>query len=56
MKKYFIDYKKGEIFKLLCIILPQINGYIKHFENGSKNMSFLLEIMKCWISIMTFGM
>ena len=42
MKKYFIGYKKGEIVKLLCIILPQMNRYVKHFENGSKNMSFFI--------------
>ena len=41
--KYFIGYKKGEIVKPLCIILPQMNGYIKYFENGSKNMSFLIK-------------
>ena len=35
--KYFIAYKEGEIVKLLCIILPQMSGYIKYFENGSKN-------------------
>ena len=23
----------------MCIILPQISGYIKHFDNGGKNMS-----------------
>ena len=27
--KYFIGYKEGEIVKPLCIILPQITGYIK---------------------------
>ena len=39
--KYFIGYQEGEIVKLLCIILPQMSGYIKYFENGSKNMYFL---------------
>ena len=29
--------------KPLCIILPQINVYIKYFENGGKNMSFLIK-------------
>ena len=38
--KNFIGYLEGEIVKPLCIILPQISGYIKHFENGDKNMSF----------------
>ena len=41
--KYFIGYKKDEIIKPLCIILPQMNGYIKYFENGSKNMSFFIK-------------
>ena len=40
--KYFIGYLKGEIVKQLCIILPQMNGSIKYFENGSKNMSFFI--------------
>ena len=25
----------------MCVILPQINGYIKYFDNGGKNMSFV---------------
>ena len=41
--KYFVGYKEGEIVKLLCIILPQMSGYIKYFENGGKNMSFLIK-------------
>ena len=41
--KYFIGYLKGEIVKPLCIILPQMSGYIKYFENGSKNMSFFIK-------------
>ena len=39
----FIGYQKGEIVKPLCIILPQMSGYIKYFENGGKNMSFLIK-------------
>ena len=39
--KHFIGYKEGEIVKPLCIILPQMSGQIKYFENGRKNMSFL---------------
>ena len=38
--KYFIGCKEGEIVKSLYIILPQMIGYIKYFENGGKNMSF----------------
>ena len=41
--KYFIGYKEGEIVKPLCIILPQMSGYIKYFENGGKNMFFVIK-------------
>ena len=41
--KYFIGYKEGEIVKPLCIILPQMSGYIKYFENSGKNMSFIIK-------------
>ena len=37
---HLIGYLKGEIIKPLCIILPQMSGYIKYFENASKSMSF----------------
>ena len=46
--KYFIGYLIGEIVKPLCIILPQMNGYIKYFENGSKNISFLIKDDEVW--------
>ena len=36
--KHFIGYKEDEIVKPLCIILPQMNGYIKYFENGKKTV------------------
>ena len=41
--KYFIGYQEGEIVQPLWIILPQISGYIKYFEYGNKNMSFLIK-------------
>ena len=41
--KYFTDYQEDEIVKPLCIILPQISGYIKYFENSGKNMSFMVK-------------
>ena len=41
--KYSIGYKEGGIVKPLCIILPQMTGYIKYFENREKNMSFLIK-------------
>ena len=54
--KYFIGYQEGEIVKPLYIILPQVSGYIKYFENGGKKMSFLLKMMKCGINTIKFGM
>ena len=41
--KYFIGYLEGGIVKPLCIILPQMGGYIKYFENGGKSMSFFIK-------------
>ena len=42
--KYFIGYLHGnDEISPLCIILPQMSGYIKYSENGSKNMSFIIE-------------
>ena len=41
--KYFIGYQENEIVKPLCIILTQMSGYIKYFENRGKNMSFFIK-------------
>ena len=46
--KYFIPYQEGEIVKALCIILPQMSGYIKYFENSGKSMSFLIKDDEVW--------
>ena len=46
--KYFIGYLEGEIVKALCIILPQMDEYIKYFENGGKNIFFLIKDDKVW--------
>ena len=27
----------------LCVILPQINNYIKYFDGGGKNISFVTD-------------
>ena len=46
--KYLIGYQEDEIVKLLCIILPQMNGYIKYFENGEKNTSLSIKNDEVW--------
>ena len=35
--KYFIEY--GDVIRPLCILLPQMIGYVKHFDSN-KTMSF----------------
>ena len=45
---YFIGYKEAEIVKPLCIILPQVSGYIKYFEIRDKDMSFLIKDDEVW--------
>ena len=46
--KPFFGYLENGIVKPLCIILLQMSGYIKYFENGSKNMSFLIKDDEVW--------
>ena len=42
--KYFIGHlHDDDVIRPLCIILPQMSGYIKYFDNGGKNMSFKIE-------------
>ena len=41
--KNFIGCKNGEIVTPLCIILPQISGFIKYFEFNKGNKSFLAD-------------
>ena len=42
--KYFIGYLHDDgVVRSLRVILPQMSGYIKYFENGGKNMSFKIE-------------
>ena len=42
--KHFIGYLHvDDVIRPLRIILPPMSGYIKYFDNGGKNMSFLIE-------------
>ena len=38
--KYFCRYLNNDVFQPLCVILPQMSGYIKYFDDGGKSMSF----------------
>ena len=41
--KVFIGYIDHIDVIPLCIVLPQMSGWIKYFENGGKSMSFKIE-------------
>ena len=41
--KFFIGYLDKNVIKPLCIILPQMSGFIKYFDNNNKNMSFITD-------------
>ena len=41
--KYFCGYLNNDVIKPLRVILPQMSEYIKHFDNGGKNMSFVTD-------------
>ena len=38
--KYLCGYLNNDTIQPLCVILPQMDGYIKYFDNGGKNVSF----------------
>ena len=39
--KYICGYLNNDTIQPLCVILPQMDGYIKYFDGGGKNMSFV---------------
>ena len=39
--KYYVGYCKDDLIRPLCVIMPQMNGYIKYFSDGGKNMAFI---------------
>ena len=41
--KYLCGYLNNDVIQPLCVILPQLNGYIKYFDDGGKNMSFVTD-------------
>ena len=45
--KDFIGYKEDGIVKPLCIILPQVSGYITHLKTEEKTCPSQLKMMTC---------
>ena len=41
--KYSCGYLNNDVIQPLCVILPQMSGYIKYFDDGGKNMSFVTD-------------
>ena len=46
--KYSCGYLNNDVIQPLCVILPQTSGYIKYFDDGGKNMSFVTDDEKIY--------
>ena len=46
--KYLCGYLNNDTIQPLCVILPQMNGNIKYFDDGGKNMSFVTDDEKIY--------
>ena len=46
--KYLCGYLNNDFIRPLCVILPQMHGYIKYFEDGDKNMTFVTDNEKVY--------
>ena len=46
--KFFCGYLNKNSIKPLCVILPQVDGYIKYFSDGGKNTSFITDDEKIY--------
>ena len=53
--KYFCGYLNNDIIQRLCVILPQMSGYIKYFDDGEKICRLLRMIKKFIRNIMKYG-
>ena len=46
--KYLCGYLNNDVIQPLCVILLQMNRYIKYFDNGGKNMTFITDNEKVY--------
>ena len=46
--KYLCGYLNNDVIQPLCVILPQMNRYMKYFDDGGKNMSFVMDDEKIY--------
>ena len=46
--KHICGYLNNDTTQPLCVVLPQMNGYIKYFDDGGKNMTFVTDDEKIY--------
>ena len=54
--KCLCGYLSNDVIQPLCVILPQMSGYIKYFDEGGKICHLLRMIKKFMKNIMKYGM
>ena len=47
--KFFIGYVNDDNIRPLCIILPQMSGFIEYFEDYSKNVLFVIDYKSVYV-------
>ena len=52
--KYLIGYNDDDVIRLSCIIIPQMIGYVRHFDSN-KTISFKVSDNKLLKSIIKYG-
>ena len=53
--KFFCGYLNNNSIKPLCVILPQVDGYIKYFDDGGKICHLLQMMRKLMKIIIKYG-
>ena len=46
--KHICGYLNNDTIQPLCVILPQMDGYIKYFDDGGKNMTYVTDDEKIY--------
>ena len=46
--KYLCGYLNNDVIQPLYVILPQMHGYVKYFDDGGKNMTFVTDNEKVY--------
>ena len=46
--KYLCGYLNNDVIQPFGVILPQMHGYVKYFDSGSKNMTFVTDNEKVY--------